>query len=55
MRVVRIIFFCLIVLLSLPEMAIGVPSLANAVRAHGDVWSVRHDYLGDALFTLIPG
>ena len=56
MRVVRIIFFLLIVFLSLPEMMIGFPSLWNAVRIHvSDVWYVRHDYLGDALFMLIPG
>ena len=55
MRVMRIIFFALIVFLSLPEMMIGIPSLYYALRAHGDVWSVHHDYLGDALFMLIPG
>ncbi len=56
MRVVRIIFFVLIVFLSLPEMAIGFPSLVNAVRVHtSDAFYVRHDYLGDALFMLIPG
>jgi hypothetical protein len=55
MRVMRIIFFLLIVFLALPEMRIGIPSLAYAVRAHGDVWSIRHNYVGDALFVLIPG
>ncbi len=55
MRVMRIIFFCLIVFLALPELTIGTVSLANALRAHGEVWSVHHDYFGDALVTLIPG
>ncbi len=55
MRVMRIIFFCLIVFLALPELAIGTGSLANALRARGDVWSVHQDYVTDALVALIPG
>jgi hypothetical protein len=54
-RVVRLIFFLLIVFLALPEFTLGFRSLANGMRAHGDVWSVRHDYLGDAVITLIAG
>ena len=55
MKVVRIIFFCLIIFLALPEMIIGFPSLADGFRAYGDTWSVRHSYFGDALFMLVPG
>ncbi len=55
MKVVRVIFFCLIVFLALPEFVLGVPALMNGIRAHGDVWSVRHDYFGDAAITLIAG
>jgi hypothetical protein len=55
MKVVRIIFFCLIVFLALPEFVLGGPSLVNGIRAHGDVWSVRHDYFSDAAITLIAG
>ena len=55
MKVVRIIFFCLIVFLALPEFVLGVPSVVNGIRAHGDVWSVRHDYFTDAAVTIIPG
>jgi hypothetical protein len=54
-KAVRIIFFLLIVLLAIPEFMLGVPSLINGIRAHGDVWSVRHDYFGDAAITLIAG
>jgi hypothetical protein len=54
-KAVRIIFFLLIVFLAMPEFVLGVPSLVNGIRAHGDVWSVRHDYFGDAAFTLIAG
>ena len=55
MKVVRIIFFCLIVFLALPEFALGGPALVNGIRAHGDIWSVRHDYFTDAAVTIIPG
>jgi len=55
MKVLRIIFFLLIVFLAMPELVLGVPSLMNGIRAHGDVWSVRHDYFGDAAITLIAG
>ena len=55
MKIVRIIFFCLIVLLALPELAIGGGSLYHAVRALGDLWSIRHGYLLDAAVSLIPG
>src|SRR5437870_4522964 len=54
-KAVRIIFFLLIVFLAMPEFVLGVPSLMNGIRAHGDVWSVRHDYFGDAAITLIAG
>src|SRR4051812_18874810 len=55
MRVMRLIFFVLIVFLAVPEFAIGVPALWNGLRAHGDVWWIRHDYFSDAAVTLIPG
>src|SRR5437016_2956555 len=54
-KAVRIIFFLLIVFLAMPEFVLGVPSLMNGIRAHGDVWSVCHDYFGDAAITLIAG
>jgi hypothetical protein len=54
-KAVRIIFFLLIVFLAIPEFMLGVPSLVNGIRAHGDVWSVRHDYFTDAAITLIGG
>src|SRR3954462_9354815 len=54
-KAVRIIFFLLIVFLAVPEFMLGVPSLVNGIRAHGDVWSVRHDYFTDAAVTLVPG
>jgi len=55
MKVVRILFFCLIVFLAMPEFVVGGPALMNGIRARGDVWSVRHDYFGDAAFMLIAG
>ena len=56
MKVVRIIFFCLIVFMALPEFMIGVPSLIAGIRSHSsDVWSIRHDYFAEAAFTLIAG
>jgi hypothetical protein len=55
MKVLRIVFFLLIVFLALPEFAIGYSSLANGLHARGDVWSVRHDYFGDAAYCLIAG
>ena len=55
MKIVRIIFFCLIVFLALPELGIGGSSLYHAVRSLGDVWSIRHAYLVEAAVTLIPG
>lgn len=55
MKAVRIIFFLLIVFLAMPEFVLGVPALLNGIRAHGDVWSVRHDYFTDAAITLVAG
>lgn len=54
-RILRFILFVLIVFLALPEFAMGIPSLLNGIRARGDIWSVQHDYFGDAAFLLIPG
>lgn len=55
MRAMRIIFFLLIVFLAMPEFVLGVPALLNGIRAHGDVWSVRHGYFTDAAITLVAG
>jgi hypothetical protein len=54
-KVLRILFFCLIVFLAVPEFRIGYSSLADGIRARGDLWSVRHNYFADAAFGLIPG
>lgn len=54
MKVPRIILFVLILFFALPELAIGVPALVNGIRARGEVWSVQHNYFGDAAFALIP-
>jgi hypothetical protein len=54
MKLVRIILFVLIFFLALPEFAFGIPSLLNGLRALGDVWSVQHNYFGDAAVVLVP-
>lgn len=54
MKAVRIIFFVLIVFLSLPGLTLGITSLLHGVRARGDVWSVEHSYFGEAAGALIP-
>jgi hypothetical protein len=56
MRVMRIIFFCLIVFLSLPELSIGGHALLNGIHAHAaGTWSVQHDYFTEAILLLGAG
>ncbi len=56
MRVMRIIFFCLIVLLAMPELRFGTSALLNGFQAHrAGIWSVRHDYYTEAILLLVPG
>ena len=55
MKVLRFVFFLLIVFLSLAEFRLGFASLADGLHARGDFWSVRHDYFGDAAYCLVPG
>jgi hypothetical protein len=51
MKVVQVIFVCLIVLLSLPEIIIGLIPM----RVYTSAWSVRYDYLAAISIPLMIG
>ena len=53
MRVMRILFFAMIVFLALPEFVFGVRGISQGMAARGDIWSVQHNYFG-AAWVLLP-
>jgi hypothetical protein len=52
-RVLRFLFFAMIVFLALPEFVFGVRGISQGMAARGDIWSVQHSYFG-AAWVLLP-